>query len=197
LLAGGVVLIAAALRARPAVWEIVALLALAAATVHAARIGVWLVLFAVPRAALALPARDARSRLVSTALAVGAVAVVIALVHGPGSNGASERLLARTLAVAQGTPVLAQDALGEQLVLAGGRIWIGNPIDAFRRSDQAAYVDWVDGRAGGDVALSHVNVALVARHGAAERRLARDRAFRLVGEDSKARLFVRRRGESR
>jgi hypothetical protein len=197
LIVGGVVLIAAALRSRPALWEVIALLALAAATVHAARIGIWLVLFAAPPAALGLPSRNARPRLVAIVLAAGAAAVVIGVAHGPGSTGASEALLARTLAAAHGTPVLAQDALAEQVALAGGRIWIGNPIDAFPRRDQAAYVDWVGGSAGGEAALSHVSVALVARHGAAEQRLAGDKTFRLVAADGNAKLFVRRTEASR
>jgi hypothetical protein len=192
LICGGVILLGAALRSRPAAWELVALLALVAATVHAARIGVWLVLFAAPPAAIGIPSRSARGRVTASVLAVAAAATAIALAHGPASNGATQALVARTVTTAGGRPVLAQDQLGEQVALAGGRIWIGNPIDAFPRSDQAAYVAWAEGRPGGATALSHVDVVLVARHGPAERLLARDPAFRVVGSDKNARLFVRR-----
>jgi hypothetical protein len=192
LLAGGAVLLATALRARPSLWELVTLIALAAATVHAARVGVWLVLFAAPRAARGLGARNARPRLAAATLAVGAAAVVVSLANGPGSTVAGAPLLSRALAAAHGTPILAQDALAEQVALAGGRIWIGNPIDAFRRSDQSAYIDWIDGNPGGGAALAHVDVALVAAHGAAARRLVRDPEFVQVAADPHARLFVRR-----
>jgi hypothetical protein len=195
LIAGGVLLIAAALRRRPALWETAALVVLAAGTVHAARIGIWLVLFAAPVAALGFPARSARGRVTAAVLAVGAAAAALALVKGPGSTGAGSALLARTLAAAHGAPVLAQDALAEQVALAGGRIWIGNPIDAFRLRDQSAYVAWVEGRPQGQAALAHVNVVLVARHGAAERQLARDPAFAPAGSDRNAKLFLRRAGE--
>jgi hypothetical protein len=197
LICGGVVLVTAALRSRPAAWEFLALLALVAATVHAARIGIWLALFAAPPAAIGLPGRSARPRVTAIVLVGAAAATVIAFAHGPASNGASEALVARTLMEAGGRPVLAQDQLGEQLALAGGRIWIGNPIDAFPRGDQAAYVAWAEGRPEGATALSHVDVVLVARHGSAERRLAHDPAFRLAGSDKNARLFVRRDGATR
>jgi hypothetical protein len=197
LIAGGVALIVAALRARPAAWELVALVALAAGSVHAARVGVWLVLFVAPLAALGLPTRSARPRVTAAVLAVGAAAACIALAHGPGSTGVGDALLTRTLADAHGRTILAQDTLGEQVALAGGRIWVGNPIDAFRHRDQATYVAWVEGRPEGDAALTHADVVLVARHGPAERRLARDRAFRPAGADRKAMLFVRRSGGAR
>ena len=74
----------------------------------------------------------------------------------------------------------------------GARIEIGNPIDAFARRDQAAYVDWLLGEPGGDVDVARARVVLVQRHGSAERRLARNPRFVAVARDAHAVLFVRR-----
>ena len=62
---------------------------------------------------------------------VTAALVVYGLARGPLSTGASGRLIDDALQRARGTPILAQDVLAEQVVLAGGRIWMGNPLDAF------------------------------------------------------------------
>ena len=56
----GLALLAGALRARPRLWEIVALGGLAVLTLHAARGGVWLALFAVPLAATGFSGRAAQ-----------------------------------------------------------------------------------------------------------------------------------------
>ena len=56
------VLLAGALRARPRVWQLVALAGLAVLTLHAARGGVWLALYAVPLAATGLGGRTRLER---------------------------------------------------------------------------------------------------------------------------------------
>ena len=195
LAAAGLVLLALALRARPRTWELVALAALAAVAVHAQRSGVWLLLAAVPAAAVGLPrARATQTRLAVAATLAGLAIAAIGLAKGPASSGASAGLLALTIREAAGTPVLGQDLLAEQVALAGGRIVIGNPIDAFSHHDQSVYLDWIGGKAAGDADVDRARVVLVERHGTAERRIARDPRFVLLRHDAHAALFVRRGG---
>ena len=120
------------------------------------------------------------------------VAVVIGLAHGPLPSGATSQMLTRTIALAHGTPVLAEDLLGEQVADAGGRVWVANPIDAFRESDQRLYVEWLRGLPAGDAALAHApRVVLVRYDGKAERRLRDDPDFRKVSGDTRAVLYER------
>jgi hypothetical protein len=188
-------LLAGALRARPRVWEIVALAGLALLTLHAARGGMWLALFATPLAATGFGGRDRLERIPRLArpFALALVAaVLIGVAHGPLASGATPQLVARTLALAHGTPVLAEDLLAEQVADAGGRVWVANPIDAFRTSDQRVYVDWLRGLPAGDAALAHApRAALVRLDSNAERRLRRDAGFRRVSSDERAVLYVR------
>ena len=59
--------------------------------------------------------------------------------------------------------VLAQEPLVESLAVAGVRVWLSDPIDAFRGPDQKAYLDFLDGVRGGDVALAQADVVVAAR----------------------------------
>jgi hypothetical protein len=189
------VLLAGALRARPRAWEFVALAGLALLTLHAARGGVWLALYATPLAATGFGGHTASERIprlarpVAVALLAG---VVLGLVHGPLPSGAGAPLVSRTLALAHGTPVLAEDLLAEQVADAGGRVWVANPIDAFRESDQRVYVEWLRGVPAGDAALAHApRAVLVRRNSKAERRLRADAGFRRVAADPRAVLYAR------
>jgi hypothetical protein len=188
-------LLAGALRSRPKLWEIVALAGLALLTVHAARGGMWLVLFAVPLAATGFGGQVRTGRLPRLArpVALALVAVVlIGVAHGPLPSGATPRLLTRTLALAHGTPVVAEDLMAEQVADAGGRVWVSNPIDAFRAADQRTYVDWLQGLPAGDAALAHAPRAVLVRlDGKADRRLRSDRDFRRVDADARAVLYAR------
>jgi hypothetical protein len=190
-----VALVAGALRSRPLLWELVALGGLALLTVHAARGGMWLALFAVPLAATGFGGRAHSGRLPRLARPVAlalVAAVLIGIAHGPLPSGATAPLLARTLELAHGTPVLAEDLLAEQVADAGGRVWVANPIDAFRPSDQRLYVDWLRGVPAGDAALAHAPRAVLVRlDGSAERRLRHDAAFRRVAADPRAVLYER------
>jgi hypothetical protein len=190
----GLVLAAFALRSRPPLWELAALVGLAVLTARAARGGVWFAFLAAPPGALALghgPGPRARVTVPAIALLVGFG--VFGLVRGPHAGGAGSRLLERALAEAAGTPVLATDQLAEQVALAGGRIWIGNPIDAFRRRDQSLYLNWLQGRPAGDTALLRAPRVVLAKPGsAAQRRLARRGVLREVARDADAVLYVRR-----
>jgi hypothetical protein len=194
LVAGALVLIAGALRSRPTAWELVVIAGLAFLTVRAARGGVFLVLFtAVPAACGFGGPRTSRPRVAGPVVVAFAVLALFGIVRGPILTGASDALVARTVRLAAGTPVLAEDQLAEQVALAGGRIWVGNPIDAFRRADQRLYIDWIRGVPAGDRALDRAPRAVLVRSGSdAQRRLARDRGWQRVAGDARVDLYARR-----
>ncbi|HEX6701917.1 MAG TPA: hypothetical protein VF101_14415 [Gaiellaceae bacterium] len=193
LIAVAVLLVGAFLRARPRVWELAVAAFLAAATIHAARSGVWLLLFVAPPAAKALRVRRTpHPALVHGLALVCFVLGALAIVRGPMTAGASDALVRRALEVAQGRPILAEPATAERVAAAGGHVWISNPLDAFRRSDQAAYLDWLQGKPAGDGLLGTARVVLVTSGSPASDRLSRDRRYRVVARSADASLFVRR-----
>jgi len=193
LIAGAVVLLVGFVRAKPAFWELAGAAALAALAAHASRHGLWLLLFLAPPAASGLRfAARPRAATVHCAALVLAAAAVAGFVRGPLEPGASRWLIVRAIAVAHGRPILAEPATSEQIAQAGGRVWISNPLDAFRKSDQRLYLDWLQGRASGDIALRG-KVAVVVSHGSfVERRLVRDDRFSQVATDGRFGLFVSR-----
>jgi hypothetical protein len=195
LMAGGLVLLAAALRSRPRLWELAVLAGLAVLTVHVSRTGVWFVLFAAVPAALGLRGRPvSRPRLAWPALLFLIAAAGLGIGRGPTQTAAGKELLARALDEAAGTPILATGPIAEQIALRGGRIWIGNPIDAFRRRAQRLYLDWLEGRPAGDAALGEApRVVIVAAGSPAQRRLAEQHELHLVARDRHAVLYVSRR----
>ena len=85
--------------------------------------------------------------------------------------------------------MLADPVLGQQVVLAGGRVWVDNPVDAFRRSDQQLYVDWLAGKASGAPAVRRAASVLVERTSHAGRLAARDSRLVLVASDEHAALY--------
>jgi hypothetical protein len=188
------VIVAAALRSRPRVWEVVALVGLAVLTARASRGGVWLVFFAATPAALGFGRGGAaRSRLALPAALVLVGLTVFGIVHGPRELGARDVVLHQALTDARGTPVLATDILAEQFALEGGRVWIGNPIDAFPRKDQRVYVDWLQGKPAGDSALGHAPRVVLVRPGSdAQKRIARLGVLREMARDDGAVLYERR-----
>jgi hypothetical protein len=188
LVAAALVLVAIAVvrGTRIRLWEAVAMLGLAAETVHVARTGSSFLFLAAYPAARVWRIRAPRPRLVALVAGVLAALSVALLVKGPADPG-SQRLAG--LAARTGRPVLADAILGQQLVLAGGRVWVDNPIDAFRRSDQQLYVDWLDGKAAGAPAIGHAAFVLVERTSHAGRRAAQDARLVLVASDKHALLF--------
>ena len=195
LIAAAVTLVVLALRARPRLWEIVVLAALALLTIRTARSGVWLLFFAAGPAARALRFRSDRSfRLAAPAFALSAALAVLGLARGPLSTGAGGPLLDEAVHRAHGTPILADGVLGEQVALAGGRVWMTNPLDAFSRQHQRLYLDWLAGRPDGDAALAQAPaLAFVLRHSDAARRLAHTPGLRRVASDARAALYVKLR----
>jgi hypothetical protein len=188
-------LLAGGARARPRAWEFIALAGLVVLTLQASRGAVWLALYAVPLAAIGFGGKARPERLARIARPVAlalVAAVAIGLAHGPLASGATGELVARTLTVAHGTPVLGEELLAEQVADAGGRVWVANPIDAFRDADQRVYVEWLRGMPAGDAALAHAPRAVLVRLGSkAERRLRDDAAFRRVASDTHAVLYAR------
>jgi hypothetical protein len=186
-----VLAVCAVRRGRPRIrlWEAVALAGLAFATVEVARNGTWLLFVLAYPAARGLNIRTLPERLIVGIAVVGAVAGLALLVRQPSDPGSAA--IAR-LAAAGGRPVLAQALLGQQVVLDHGRIWVDNPIDAFRRADQRLYLDWAAGRPSGAAAISKAAFVLVTPSSAAARRAAADRRLSLVARDSGAVLYRRR-----
>lgn len=189
-------LVGAAARSRPAAWELALLAAFAVLAVDARRNGLWLVLFAVTPAARAFG--RSRSPLVSPRLAAACCVVPAAIaVHGltqrPAADGAGEALLERAAAAAHGSPILADPVDAERLALRGDRIWIGNPLDAFARPEQRAYLAWLRGAPAGDRLLrTPVSVVVVTAGSAPQERLASDPAFRELARDGRAVVYAAR-----
>jgi hypothetical protein len=194
LVAAAVVLLVLVVRDRPALWEAIALAGLAVLTVKTARSGVWLLFFAAAPAARGLRLEPDREwKVARIALPIAFVLMVFGLVRGPLSSGSSRALLDVTLRRAHGTPILADGVPGEQVALAGGRVWMSNPLDAFSHRDQRLYLDWLAGRPAGDAALRYSNAVLVIRGGSAAKRLRDSRSFRESARDANAILYLRRR----
>ncbi len=188
-------LVVLALRSKPALWEVVVTAGLAVASVSASRNEVWLALFVAVPAARALagsrPWRVAVPRGAASALAGLLVLVTIAgFARTPAPSGATPGLLKEAARWSRGTPILADGVDAEQLALAGHRILIGNPLDAFSSREQSLYLDWLAGRPSGDVEASRVRVVLVTAGSVAQRRLAARRDFALIGRDKHAVLYL-------
>lgn len=187
------VLIVLAVRGRARTWELVVLAGLAVLTVRTARSGVWLLFAAAVPAARGFRLRHAFPPTVAAALAtVLLVGTTLAFARGPRSTGAGERVLGASLDAARGTPILAEDVLAEQVALAGGRIWVGNPLDAFRPADQRLYLDWLEGRPEGDAALRHApRVVLVHPGSESDKRIRARGLLRELARDEHAVAYGR------
>jgi hypothetical protein len=193
LVLGATLLVVFALKSRPRLWEALVIVALAVLSVRAARSGVWLALFALAPAAQTLPAL--RIGITRVAAIAGCGLLLLGVVRGPLELGARHQLVERALAIAHGTPVLADATYGEQVALAGGRIWTGNPLDAFREPTQRLYLDWLEGKAEGDAAFTRSGpVALVRWGSPAQKRLRSMSRARLVEKAEDVALYEIRRG---
>jgi hypothetical protein len=163
-------------------------------TIKTARSGVWLLFLAAAPAARSLHYEPGRERRLSAiALPLVVALALFGLARGPLSMGAGKPLLDEALRRARGTPILAGAIPAEQVALAGGRVWMSNPLDAFSHRDQRLYLDWLAGRSSGDAALRHARVVLVMRDSGPSKRLRRMHTFRPAAHDAGAILYVRRR----
>lgn len=178
---------------RPPAWELVVLVGLTVFTVKASRSGVWLVFFLAPLAAPGYKVRLVWNRLLPASATVAVIALFFAFARGPLPTGGSVSLIHRAISSSHRTPVLAEDILAEQVALAGGRIWIGNPIDAFSKHDQDRYLSWLQGEPQLLRYLgARVRVVLTNRGSAAQLLMGHLSDFTLAGSDRLAMLYVRR-----
>ena len=138
-------------------WELVSVLVLAVSTLQHARIGAWLLFVVAYPAARGLKLRRAASVHVAV-LAAFAIVALVGLVRQPLDIGSS-RLAAQAARTQE--PVLAEGLLAEQVELAGGKVWVANPIDAFRHADQRLYLRWLGGDPRGAAAVGHASLVLV------------------------------------
>lgn len=180
MLVAALALLVVVLRTRRPAWEYVAVAGLCLATADAARHGVWLlllltVLVAPDRSRTGrgpAPARQGQATgAVVAALAAVVVALPVAAVRGDAVLGASPDDVATLAAIAGDRVVLAPAPLSEALAVAGVRLWVSNPIDAFSHDDQAAYLDFLEGRDGGRRAIASSDL-VVTREGTAPDDLA-------------------------
>ncbi|HWE83031.1 MAG TPA: hypothetical protein VG265_15365, partial [Gaiellaceae bacterium] len=155
-------------------------------TIHVARNGAWLLFLLAYPAARSLPLRAPKAGFLVLGAIVFLAGALFGLVRGPVDPGS--RALAK-VAARTGEPVLASALLGQQVVADGGRVWVSNPIDAFRQDDQELYLDWVSGKAGGRAAVSHVSLVLVTADSDAGKIAARDRRLAFVVERGGAVLY--------
>ncbi len=191
LLVSAIALLVLAVKSRPPLWEAVALGGVTLMTIDSDRSGVWLLFLAALPACkgLGLP----RARTVPRVAVVPLAAVVaLGLIRGPLPLQADSPLIADALARAGQTPILAEAVPAEQLAVAGGKVWVTNPLDAFDRADQRLYLDWLEGRPAGDAALAHAPRVVVVTLGSdAQRRMATQPSFREVRRGPYAVLYAR------
>lgn len=192
MLVGLVGLLALTLRRRQPLWTYVVALGLGLATVSAVRNGAWLgmalVLPAVvPRgvggetAAYAVrPVRRAGAVALVGWLGVTALVVTgVLMARSRPVDATPPALVSAVREVASGRAVLAPEPLVERLAADGLTIWVANPIDAFSRTDQARYLDFLDGRPGGRAALDAVHVVVVEAATDPERLVSADPRWRI------------------
>ncbi len=193
LVLAAIVLVLQLCRAKPPLWELVVSAVLALATIHAGRTGLWLLLFIAVPAAPAFRSPRWWEWVMPPLATLALIALVVATMRGPLPTGASPSVVDRAIALAHGSPILADDVSNEQVALAGGRIWVGNPIDAFSKHDQSTYLDWVDGYSSGLRALGpEIRVVVTTSGAPSERLMSHDAAFVKVRSDRRTELYVRR-----
>ncbi len=184
-------------RPRP-VWEYVAVAGLGIGTAVSARTGFWLLLFIAAPAAGAwagatadrgpkVPARGA-AVVVVIATVLGAVA---AFTRGELLLGGNASVVRAVVREAGSGVVLAEEPLVEAIAAAGGTIWAGNPLDAFSKGDQTAYLDFVAGRPGGRAALNHADLVVARAREPASRLVLADGRFRQVSESGGWQVYER------
>lgn len=192
LLLAAITLAVYAWRTRLPPWEAVVAVVLAALTVKADRDGVWLLLLLAGPAARSLAPQRMTSLLAPVAAAAGVMLLLVAIGRGPVPVGADAGMVHRAIALADGGPVLADGEIDEQVALAGGRIWAGNPIDAFSHQVQSAYLDFLAAGPGARAATAGVRVVLVTRGSAAQALMGRMPGFVATQSDRTAVVYERR-----
>ncbi len=168
--AAGVVMVGLAWRARPAIWEWLAVTGLTIATLGTARSGLWLLMVLVPVAACGasrsiLPGRPRRPFRSTLGRPVGVSLLVLAMlllaVRGDALAPAEPALVRHVTDLARGRVVLASEPLCESLAVSGARVWVCNPVDAFDRGDQEAFVAFLEGRGDYGAAIAAADLIVV------------------------------------
>jgi hypothetical protein len=172
-------------------WEQVVAVALALLSADASRSGIWLLFVLVAPAAAKLRDGAGRGRLLTACATVAGVALALSLIRGPLPNGAGRPLIDRALALAHGHPILADEQVAEQIALAGGTVWIANPLDAFSPRDQRAYIAWLDGKPGSLRPYGNIRVVLSAHGSDSSRLMDASPSFKLAGSDGRVSLYLR------
>lgn len=170
LVVSALALLAMCLRRRRPPWELVAGVGLAAATITAARHGIWLLLFLAVPAALGWTRPDAEPVRREFSPATGAVLAIALLTVASGllalrvpSFAAADSNATALARATRGQVVLVEEPLAESLVAAGATVWVSNPLDAFTTSDQAAYLAFMAAdTAGSRSALEQADVVVAA-----------------------------------
>jgi hypothetical protein len=183
-----------ALRARPALWELVALAGLALLAARSARGGVWLLMLAAVPAArqVPLPRLEVRSRVAVAMVGVAAILAIVGLADAGSRARPGSRVVERAIVLSREAPILAEPFLAERVAAGGGRVWIANPIDAFATRAQAGWIDWLQGRKDGARYLAqHGRYVLVRPKSKVDLALLRLRAYRRVAADRAAVLYAR------
>jgi acetyl esterase/lipase len=170
------------------------ILGLAALTVKASRDGVWLLFMLLAPAAHSTRVKRQWNGLLPVGAAVALALLALDVARPLTQPGASPALVRRAVALAHGTPILADAIAAEQVALAGGRIWAGNPLDAFSHRVQGEYLDWLAGARSGAAALDNrqVRVVLVTRGTAPQLLTSADPSFIAVASDRRTTIYVRR-----
>ncbi len=170
LLIAAAALAACALRRRIPLWEYAAGLGLVLATLSAARHGIWLLLFLLVPAAVAVgrpegtvvepkPQPSRVPPLLVSGVCLLGVAALLAM-RTP-TFRAADAQAAGIAAATRGQIVLVTEPLAESLAAAGATVWASNPLDAFARTDQDAYLAFMRGDATGAAqALAHSDVVV-------------------------------------
>ncbi|MGO9975669.1 MAG: hypothetical protein ACLP01_23290 [Solirubrobacteraceae bacterium] len=178
---------------RPAMWELVVLALLALVTIKAARDGVWLLFMLVAPAAVGSRKTSRWSGLLPVGAAVAVALLAFDLARPLTVPGPSQALLTRALVLAHGTPILAEAIPAEQLALAGGRVWAGDPLDAFSHRVQGQYLDWLAGARSGRALLANqrIHVVVVGDGSPAQSLMASAPGFWPIASDRTGTVYVR------
>lgn len=170
MLVAALALLGLASRRRLPLWEYAALAGLAVGTAMAARHGLWLLMLVAAPAAVSLKGPvvpngavlKVRSRYVPWVFAALAVMLGMTMVARGESVSPVRPAVVEGIAQAAGThTVLAPEPLVESLAVAGVRVWAADPIDAFTKADQSAYLDFLAGKAGASRALEGSDIVVV------------------------------------
>ncbi|MGH2844113.1 MAG: hypothetical protein ACRDKL_11105, partial [Solirubrobacteraceae bacterium] len=180
--------------ARPALWELAAIVLMAALTIKASRDGVWLLFLLAASAARGGRVRRDWLGLVPVVAACALALLCSDIAGWLRVRPATPPAITAALRLAHGSPILAESTQAEQVALAGGTIWVGNPVDAFSDRVQNAYLNWIDGDADGSAILANtrIRVVVTAVGSAADTLTAADRTFAVIRREGGAVVYERK-----